>query len=133
MRSPMLPSSQPGIRERTFQFSCTLVNFCREIETFSSVKSHVVIQLVKSGTSVGANVEEAKAAYSRREFAAKNSIALKEAREALYWLRIMQACKLASSTDQIEALIDEAHQLVAILTAIVRTTRLRLQTSSSAQ
>jgi four helix bundle protein len=127
----MLPPPQPGIRERTFQFSCTLVNFCREIETFSSVKSHVTTQLIQSGTSIGANVEEAKAAYSRREFAVKNAIALKEAREALYWLRIMYACKLAS-TDQIEALIDEAHQLVAILTAIVKTARSQLKTSSSA-
>jgi four helix bundle protein len=128
----MLPSTHPGIRERTFQFSCTLVNFCREIETFSSVKSHVATQLIQSGTSIGANVEEAKAAYSRREFAVKNAIALKEAREALYWLRIMYACKLAS-TDQIEGLIDEAHQLVAILTAIVKTARSQLKTSSSAQ
>ena len=126
------PPPQPGIRERTFQFSCTLVNFCREIETFSSVKSHVVLQLVKSGTSVGANVEEAKAAYSRREFAAKNSIALKEAREALYWLRIMSACKLAlASSDEIEALIDEANQLVAILTAIVKTARSRLKNEAA--
>ncbi|HEY7443354.1 MAG TPA: four helix bundle protein [Vicinamibacterales bacterium] len=127
----MSPSSHPGIRERTFQFSCTLVNFCREIETFSSVKSHVVIQLVKSGTSIGANVEEAKAAYSRREFAVKNAIALKEAREALYWLRIMHACKLAKTTDQIDALIDEAHQLVAILTSIVKTARSRLNNQAA--
>jgi four helix bundle protein len=127
----MSPSSHPGIRERTFQFSCTLVNFCREIETFSSVKSHVVIQLVKSGTSIGANVEEAKAAYSRREFAVKNAIALKEAREALYWLRNMHACKLAKTTDQIDALIDEAHQLVAILTSIVKTARSRLNNQAA--
>jgi four helix bundle protein len=125
----MMPSPPPDIGERTFQFSCTLVHFCREIETFSSVKSHVVIQLVKSGTSVGANVEDAKAAYSRRGFVVKNAIALKNAREALYWLRIMYACKLAA-TDQIDTLVDEAYQLVAILTAIVRTSRSRLTTQT---
>ena len=90
----------------------------------------MVLQLLKSGTSIGANVEEAKAAYSRREFAAKNSIALKEAREALYWLRSMSACKLASN-DQIEALIDEAHQFVAILTAIVKTARSPLKNEAA--
>jgi four helix bundle protein len=124
----MLSRPHPGIHERTFQFSCALISFCRGIEMLSGVTRHVAVQLIKSGTSVGANVEEAKAAYSRREFALKNSIALKEAREALYWLRIMLACKLAS-TDQVEPLIDEANQLVAILTAIVKTARSRLKAS----
>jgi four helix bundle protein len=70
-------------------------------------------------------VEEAKAAYSKREFVLKNSIALKEARETLFWLRLLVACALASG-EETERLVDEAHQLVAILTSTVRTARFRM-------
>jgi hypothetical protein len=66
-------------------------------------------QLLDAETSIGANVEEAKAAYCKREFISKNSIALKEARE-----------------EEIERLVDEANQVVAILTSTVRTARLRM-------
>ncbi len=75
-----------------------------------------------AATSVAANVEEAKAAYSRREFAVKNCIALKEAREARLWLRIIKACDLAPATEN-EPLLQEAGELVGILTATVRTAR----------
>jgi four helix bundle protein len=87
----------------------------------------VALQLLNAGTSIGANLEEAKAAYSRREFISKNSIALKEARETLYWLRITNSCGLAAS-HECQPLLDEANQLVAILTASVKTARARLAT-----
>ena len=113
------------LRDRTFEFGCAIVRFCRDLGATPGVHRHVAGQLLNAGTSIGANVEEAKAAYSRREFAAKNSIALKEARETLYWLRIVQSCTLASH-EQVDPLLDESHQLVAILTATVRTARQRL-------
>ena len=82
-------------------------------------------QLLRAGTSVGANAEEAKAAYTRREFACKNSIVLKEAREARFWLRLIAANKL-STTEAIEPLLCEANELVGIYTATVRRARLPL-------
>jgi len=72
--------------------------------------------LAAAATSVGSNLEEAKAAYSRRDFAAKNAISLKEAREALYWLRVIQRCQLAPE-ERIRPLLEEASELTAMLTA----------------
>jgi four helix bundle protein len=62
------------------------------------------------------------AAYSRREFAVKNSIALKEAREVRYWLRLIAACGLADER-AVRPLLAESNELVFILTAVVRTAR----------
>ena len=113
------------IRERTFQFACAIVRFCNGLSETPGAPRHIAYQLLDAGTSIGANVEEAKAAYSKREFISKNSIALKEARETLFWLRLVAACALARG-DDLEHLLDEANQIVAILTSTVRTARLRL-------
>jgi four helix bundle protein len=75
-------------------------------------------QLLRAGTGIGSNLEEARGAQSRRDFIAKARISLKEARESHYWLRIMAACELVPRR-RIEPLLNEANQLVAILTAIV--------------
>jgi four helix bundle protein len=79
-------------------------------------------QLLRSGTSIGANVEEAHGSQSKADFIAKMSIACKEARETHYWMRLLVATELVSSA-KLEELIDEANQLVAILTSIVKNTR----------
>ena len=76
-------------------------------------------QLLRSATSIGANIEEAQASHSRSDFAAKYSIACKEARETLYWLRLLTAAGLANPNTA-QPLIQEANELVAILTTIVR-------------
>jgi four helix bundle protein len=76
-----------------------------------------------AGSSIGANLEESKAAYSRRELASKNAISLKESREAKYWLRVAEAKSLGNG-DLRRWLLDEADQFVAMLTVSVR----RLQT-----
>jgi four helix bundle protein len=78
-------------------------------------------QLIKSGTSVGANVEEAHGAESQRDFTHKMSIARKEARESRYWLRLIQAAIL--DDDEVRALVQEADELVRILSAIVVTAK----------
>jgi len=71
---------------------------------------------------VGANLEEAVAAQSRPDFISKCSLALKEAREVRYWLRLIAACDQAAITP-IGPLASEAGQLVAILAAVVRTAK----------
>jgi four helix bundle protein len=80
--------------------------------------------LLNAATSVGANSEEAKSAYSRREFALKNSIALKEARESVFWLRLILSCEL-STDPETTRLLKEAGELVGILSATVRSARRR--------
>jgi four helix bundle protein len=79
--------------------------------------------LLDAGTSIGANTEEATAAYTRREFAAKNSIVLRECRESVYWLRLILATQLAPAA-RVEPLRREADELTAIFTATVRRARL---------
>jgi four helix bundle protein len=109
------------IRERTFQFACDVVNFCRKLSADPSCR-HVANQLLDAGTSVGANAAEAKSAYSRKEFALKNSIALKEARESTFWLRLIKECGLLRDAEA-DRLLKEAGELTGILTATVRSTR----------
>lgn len=79
-------------------------------------------QIIRAGTSIGANIEEALASISRREFAAKMCIALKEARETHYWLRLVRDSKIAAER-QIAPLLDDAEEILRILSAIVKTSR----------
>jgi four helix bundle protein len=83
-------------------------------------------QILAAGTSIGANLEEAKACQSRRDITAKFSIALKEARETAYWLRLLVATDLVDEA-MVASLMREAHELVSVLTVARR----RLATPSS--
>jgi len=107
------------LRERTFRFACAVVRFCRDISKESGVARNIAWQLAAAATSAGSNLEEAKAAYSRRDFAAKNAISLKEMREARYWLRVSLACNIGSS-ESVQPLLAEADELTAMLTAGMR-------------
>jgi four helix bundle protein len=104
------------IRDRVFEFVCVVVPFCRELSKESGVVRNIAWQLADAATSAGANLEEAKSAYSRRDFAAKTAISLKEMREALYWLRVVQRCRL-SGPISVQPLLHEANELTAMLTA----------------
>lgn len=118
-----MTSAKPrDLGERTFQFACAVVKFCRKLSAEPGVVRHIAWQLADAGTSVAANYEEAKGAYSRREFVFKNSVVLKEARESRLWLRVILACELASHGEA-QALYDEANELVGIFIASVRTLR----------
>ena len=79
----------------------------------------LINQLLRAATSIGANLEESKGAQSRPDYLSKVSIACKEARETHYWLRLFVATTLVPET-LLEQLRDEANQLVAILTTIVK-------------
>ena len=81
---------------------------------------HVAKQLIRSGTAVGAHYHEARGAESRADFVHKIKIAAKEMRESNYWLRLIQRAQLAKTLD-LSTAIDEAGQLVAILTASAKT------------
>jgi four helix bundle protein len=110
------------LAERTFQFACSIVRFTRKISAEPGVLRQIAWQLADAGTSVAANYEEAKGSYSRREFAAKNCVVLKEARESRLWLRIILSCELAPMQET-KALYDEADELVGIFIKTVRTLR----------
>jgi len=102
--------------------SPVIVVFCLVFSQRPGAHRQIGGQLLRAGTSVGANAEEARAAYTRREFACKNSIVLREARESRFWLRLIVATRLAS-VEQIEPLLAEANELVGIYTSTVKKAR----------
>jgi four helix bundle protein len=115
----MITAKPRDIGERTFRFACAIVRFCRKLSAEAGVVRQLAWQLADAGTSIAANYEEAKGSCSRREFAAKNAIVLKEAREARLWLRLILTCGLAANADA-RPLHDEANELVGIFTTSVR-------------
>src|SRR6266436_3487778 len=76
------------LTERMFRFACDAYDYCDELTRVPGLPRRLGHQLFDAAGSVGANREEAKAAYSRREFATKSAISLKECREARFWLRV---------------------------------------------
>ena len=111
------------IAERSFAFALQVVDIYKLlIEEREYVLSK---QLLRSGTSIGANVAEATAAVSKRDFIAKMSIASKEARETRYWLMLLTQGQLTNL--DLRAALNEVNQLVNILTAIVKTAQANLQ------
>jgi four helix bundle protein len=106
------------IVERTFQFALGIVRVCKECERRNSSARTLARQLLRSGTSIGANVEEAQAGQSRADFVSKYAIALKEARESNYWLRLLidsGDCPCDSGTP----LAQEAEELKRIIASII--------------
>ena len=79
------------ITERCFAFAVRIVKLCKFLEKRSDISKTLINQLLDAATSVGANLEEAVAGQSRADFIHKNAIALKEARESNYWLRLINA------------------------------------------
>jgi four helix bundle protein len=110
------------INERAFLFACRVIELSERLHKAGAVARHAGLQLLGSGTSIGANLEEARAGQTKPDFVSKVSIALKEARETKYWLRLIDAGGLAQN-ENLAADIREADELIAILTAIVKRAR----------
>ena len=108
------------IKEKTYRFAIDIVNFYKKM-----IKQNEFIlskQIVRSGTSIGANVEEAVAAQSRKDFISKMAIASKEARETNYWLRLIRDTALLKDVDLV-TLINDSEAIIKIITSIVKTTK----------
>lgn len=113
-----MANTPTDIRERTFEFALRIIRLCNELNKKPAVCRDISRQLLKAGTSVGANTEEAQAAQSKPDFISKNSIALKEARETHYWLRLLIAAKVLPK-ERLSELRDEAEEIKRILGSIV--------------
>lgn len=112
-----------NISIRLRHFAARVVRVCRTFPDDPGAK-HILRQLVRAATGGGANYEEARGAESRGDFVHKIGIANKEMREALYWLRLVREAELVVSVE-VEALVSEADELVAILTASIKTAKQR--------
>ena len=109
------------LEDRTKKFAVRVIRFVGEFN--SSTTGRVISnQLLKSGTSIGANYREANRAVSRRDFTHKISIAEKEASETMYWLEICSETSLGT-LQTCEDLLAESRELLAIFTAIGRSMR----------
>ena len=112
---------QQVIQGKSFHFAVRIVNLCRYLR--EEQKEHILSkQLLRSGTSIGANVAEAQQAQSKPDFINKMNIALKEAYETSYWLRLLHATQYLS-TKEYESIIADYLEVVKLLVAIVKTTK----------
>lgn len=111
--------TQNIIVDKSFTFSLAVISLYKKlIEAHEFVLSK---QVLRSGTSVGANIEEAMAGQSKRDFIAKMSIASKEAREMKYWIRLLEKSEFIKY--DYAMLLKEIEQIINILTAIVKTSQ----------
>jgi four helix bundle protein len=107
------------LKERSFEFAKRIIFLCQNLEQNSGVTRTISNQLLRPGTSIGANIEEAHGSQSKADFTAKMYISCKEARETNYWLRLLIETEMISKK-QLTDLLDESNQLIAILTSIVK-------------
>ncbi len=111
-----------NIRERCLEFSVRIVKLGFALQKKGGICFIFADQIVKSGTSVGANLEEAQGGQSRRDFIAKMSISHKESLETVYWLKLLIKAEIMKS-EEIFPLLKEANEITSILTAILRSTK----------
>jgi len=111
------------VKDKTFQFALKIIRTYKDL----IARNEYILskQLLRSGTSIGANVEEAMAAQSKKDFINKMSIASKEARETKYWLRLLKEGKLVEGN--FNDLIEDIEEIIKIITSIVKTSQENLK------
>ena len=109
------------LEQKSFQFAIRTVNLCKHLR--STKKEYALSkQLLRSGNSIGANIAEAEQAQSRADFISKMNIALKEAVETNYWLRLLHATDYLSETE-FSSICSDCRELEKMLTAIIKTSK----------
>ena len=108
--------------QKSFDFAVRIVNVYKYLN--AEYKEYVLSkQLLRSGTSIGANVAEAQRGQSKADFIAKMSVALKEANETEYWIRLLHKTGYLNQT-QYNSLSFDINELISILTSICKTSKL---------
>ncbi len=109
------------LKDKSYNFAIRIVRLYRYLTV--EQKDYVLAkQLLQSGTSIGANVEEANSGQSKRDFIAKLSISLKEAKETHYWLRLLHDCDYLNQ-QMFDSLLHDCNEIISLLTAIIKTSR----------
>ncbi|MFA6514715.1 MAG: four helix bundle protein [Candidatus Paceibacterota bacterium] len=109
------------IKEKSYNFSLKIIKTYQEL-TIDKKEFILSKQLIRSGTSIGANVEESIGAQSKNDFISKISISYKEARETLYWLHLLTDSGFLKK-EQSDTLIFDCEELLKILGSILRTSK----------
>ena len=109
------------IEEKSFAFAIRIVNLYKHL---NEVKKEFVLskQLLRSGTSIGANVAEAEQAQSTPDFVSKMSIALKEASETKYWIRLLASTSYLTEVES-ESILNDCVELEKILVSIIKSSK----------
>lgn len=111
------------IQQKSYDFSLMIIQLYISLK---KEKEFVLSkQLLRSGTSIGANIEEAIAAQSRKDFIHKMSISSKEARETAYWLKLLQKSDLTNI--DVSLYLSEIDQIIRIITSIIKTSQSSIQ------
>jgi len=109
------------IANKSFNFSVKIIKLYQQIQ--KEKKEYVLSkQILRSGTSIGANIEEAIGGYSKKDFAHKMSISYKETRETKYWLRLLHATKYIKP-EEFKYLYQDADELAKMLFKIIKNSR----------
>lgn len=120
-----MANSQYDIRERTLMFAVNTAKFIKSIPLTIAYAEYAK-QLIRSSASIGANLEEADGALSKKDFINKVAISRREARESRYWLKLIQSVEIgdhpAIKSDS-DKLIEESRQIILILSSIVNKVR----------
>jgi four helix bundle protein len=122
IQNSKIMSNHKAITDRTFEFAVRIINLCKVLDENYGVGRTISKQLLKSGTSIGANVEESQSAQSTADFVHKLELALKEGRETRYWLRILIATDLLPE-ERLVPILGEINELIKIIAAIVVKTK----------
>ena len=110
------------IKDKSKQFALRIIKMYQYLTNVSDNKEYIISkQVLRSGTSIGANVKEALRGQSRNDFRAKLSIALKEASETEYWLELLYESGYLDQ-DSYTSIINENVEIIKILTSIVKST-----------
>lgn len=114
----MVVMKENVVRDKSFEFAVRIVNLYKHL---SQEKREFVLskQLLRSGTSVGANVEEAIGGISKADFRVKLSIAYKEARETSYWLRLLHATEYLNDKE-FESIYSDSDEQCKMLYSIIK-------------
>jgi len=111
------------ICDKSFKFAIEIVKLYRQL---SNEKKEFVLskQLLRSGTSIGANIHEAQAAQSKNDFIAKMSISSKEARETKYWFNLLIVTNYLDKNDNhIQYLLTEIDEIIKLLVSIIKSSQ----------
>ena len=110
-----------AIYQKSFRFAVRIVNLCKYLQ--NEQKEYLLSkQILRSGTSIGANVAESQQAQSRPDFISKLNIALKEETETDYWLRLLHETEYINKT-QFDSLIADCDEIESLLVSIVKTAK----------
>lgn len=119
-----MSEKEKKIRERTFEFAVDIIRLIQVLPK-SIAGIELGKQILRAGTSIGANVEEATGARTKKEFINCMNIAKREARESEYWLKLIVASKLVVDS-KVQSLLGAVEVIIKILTSIVKTSESNL-------